>query len=112
DAIKPGFLGVLRGPTIVGHDPADFVRLQSVRRFIRHALKVACERVPTRRNGGRRYRQSPLMERTVGNPTNMPELQKEDSASVPDSPHNGPPSPDLLLREDAEVLRVTLALPR
>src|ERR1700756_3587446 len=42
----------------------------------------------------------------------MPKLQKKDSASVLDSPHNGPPPRDLLLRVDAGRLRITLALPR
>src|SRR3981189_1614273 len=104
DAIESGVERVARSlPEAVDHT-SDFTGLERTRRLIGRGLSISRHRLQRRRNRyrGRRNRQhTARLKRGMRNPSDLPELRKDQSPLGMNGIDGTAPAVDLLLRIDA-----------
>src|ERR1700704_2991557 len=112
DAIESGVERVARSlPEAVDHT-SDFTGLERTRRLIGRGLSISRHRLQRRRNRhrGRRNRQyAARLKRGMRNPSDMPELQKDQSTFGMNGIDDTAPTLDLLLRIDARGAGVAMS---
>ena len=110
DGVEPSLQRVARALAELVDDARDLVGLQRARRLERfHPLEG--HRLAGRRDGGRRDGQrAARLERGMGDPPDMPELERDPPARPVNRVGHQPPARDLLGRVDTRRQRIADAL--